>query len=63
LISGAASAAAAPAGATASEGSTQLPSDLVAATTAEADDDAHAAAPAGPAEDCSSPLQGMHSLS
>ena len=63
LISGAASAAAAPAGATASEGSTQLPSDLVAATTAEADDDAHAAAPAGPAEECSSPLQGMHSLS
>ncbi|DBA84938.1 TPA: hypothetical protein ACH3X2_005680 [Trebouxia sp. C0005] len=50
LISGAVSAAPAPAGATASGRLTQLPSDLVAATAAEAEDDAHAAAPAGPAE-------------
>ena len=64
LISGAASAAPTPADATASEGSTQLPSDLVAATTAAAEDDAHAAAPAGPAEEFSNPLQGKpHSLS
>lgn len=63
LISGAASAAPAPAGAIASEGSTQMPSDLVAATTVEAEDDAHAAAPAGPAEEFSNPLQGKHSLS
>lgn len=55
LTSGA-SAAAAPARATASEGSTLLPSDLVAATTAEAEDDAHAAAPAGPAEESTSPM-------
>ena len=64
VISGAASAAPAPAGATASEGSTELAADLVAAaTTAEAEDAAHAAAPAGPAEESSSPLQGKHSLS
>ncbi|KAA6420161.1 MAG: hypothetical protein FRX49_09824 [Trebouxia sp. A1-2] len=59
LISGAVSAAPAPAGATASGRLTQLPSDLVAATAAEAEDDAHAAAPAGPAEESSSHLQVM----
>ena len=63
LISGAASAAAAPAGATASEWPIQLPGDLVAATTAEAKGDAHAAAPAGLAQEFSSPLQGDHLLS
>lgn len=53
------SATPASAPATTSQTAGQLPSDLDAALSREAVDDAHAAAPAGPADESGSPMTGM----